>query len=323
VRVRFLVDDSFSLKYPKTTDELTGIKGLQMRKLVAGNLFGGILHAKYFVIDRKEGYLGSQNFDWRSLEHIQEMGVRIRSPELSAELLDVFETDWELAGGAPKDFRMKRHKTYGPVRIGDDTTATLTANPTGWLPDEASWDLPQIIERIDAAKKSVAVQVLTYKLKGYGGDTYTGLDDALRRAAQRGVKVRLLVSDWSNKLGSDARRDITELAKVPGIEVRVITIPPWSGGFIPFARVCHSKFMVVDGETSWVGTSNWEGDYFFKSRNVGIIIESQPFTAELTHVFDDSWDAKYTKQPDPMPAGEKPLNEWKKKDFKADPEPMY
>lgn len=323
VRVRFLVDDSFSLKYPKTTDELTGIKGLQMRKLVAQKLFGGILHAKYFVVDRKEGYLGSQNFDWRSLEHIQEMGVRIHSPELTGELLDVFETDWELAGGAPKDFRIKRHKHYGPVRVGDDATASLLASPGGWLPDEASWDLPQIIAKIDGAKKSLAVQVLTYKLKGHGGDVYLGLDEALRRAAGRGVQVRLLVSDWSNKQGSDARRAITDLAKVPGIEVRVITIPLFSGGFIPFARVCHSKIMVVDGETSWVGTSNWEGDYFLKSRNVGIIVESVPFTDRLTRVFDDAWNAPYTQAPLPMPEGEKPDKEWKKQDFKADPEPKY
>ncbi|MGC4122169.1 MAG: phospholipase D-like domain-containing protein [Myxococcales bacterium] len=209
------------------------------------------------------------------------------------------------------------------MRIGDDTTATLTANPKGWLPDEASWDLPQIIEKIDRARQSVAVQVLTYKLKGYGGDEYKGLDEALRRAAQRGVKVRLLVSDWSNKQGSDARRDITELAKVPNVEVRVITIPAWTGGPIPFARVCHSKIMVVDGEASWVGTSNWEGDYFFKSRNVGIIIESRPFTERLTRVFDDSWEAPYTKAPLPMPPGEKPEREWKKTDFKANPEPTY
>ncbi len=323
VLVRFLVDDSFSLKYPKTTEELTGIKGLQMRKLPGGKLFGGILHAKYFTVDRKEGYLGSQNFDWRSLEHIQEMGVRIRSPELTAELQDVFDTDWELAGGAPVDFRIKRHKHYGPVRVGDDTTATLVASPGGWLPDEASWDLPQLIAMIDGAKESLAVQVLTYKLKGHGGDVYTGLDDALRRAAKRGVKVRLLVSDWSNKQGSDARRAITNLAKEYGVEVRVITIPPWSGGFIPFARVCHSKILVVDGRLSWVGTSNWEGDYFFKSRNVGIIVESQPFTERLTRVFDDTWEAVYTKPPEPMPLDEKPAYEWKKTDFKANPESKY
>lgn len=323
VRVRFLIDETFSSKYPDTIQALAG-KNIELRKLPGGKLFGGVLHAKYFVIDRtKESYLGSQNFDWRSLEHIQEMGVRIRSPELTAELLDVFETDWELAGGAPKDFRIQRHKHYGPVRIGDDMTASLVASPKGWLPREASWDLPQIIGLIDGARRSVAVQLLTYKVVGHGGHVFKDLDDALRRAAQRGVQVRLLVSDWSDKPGSDARRASTELAKAANVEVKVITIPKWSKGEIPFARVCHSKFLVVDGEQSWVGTSNWEGDYFLKSRNVGVVIRQTAFTDRLTRVFEDTWTSAYARPVAPMPADEKPKDEWKKRDYKADPEPSY
>ena len=29
-----------------------------------------------------------------------------------------------------------------------------------------------------------------------------------------------------------------------------------------YAPQMHSKYMVVDGKSAWIGTSNWEGDYF-------------------------------------------------------------
>ena len=303
VRVRFLIDDSFSKKYPETLAQLTGVKGLELRKLIAQKRMGGIQHAKYFVVDRREAYLGSQNFDWRSLEHVQEIGVRLRSKELAEQLLDVFDTDWELAGGAPDNFRIVRHPGVSPVQLENGDQVLFVASPRKWLPKEEQWELPQILKLLDGAKREIAVQVLTFKTTTYDGSTFLALDQALRRAVARGVRVRLLVSDWSNKKNSGARKSITELA-LAGVEVKVITIPKWSGGDIPFARVCHSKFMVVDGARSWIGTSNWDGDYFLKSRNVGVVVGSAPFTERLAGVLDDAWNSAYSKAPEPMGSDE-------------------
>ena len=52
----------------------------------------------------------------------------------------------------------------------------------------------------------------------------------------------------------------------------VETVPAAASGFIPFGRVAHAKYMAVDGRLAWVGTSNWEGNYFRGSRNVDIAI---------------------------------------------------
>ena len=60
---------------------------------------GGVLHAKYFIVDGREAYLGSQNFDWRSLEHIQELGCASACPRWCDRSADVFESDWALAAG--------------------------------------------------------------------------------------------------------------------------------------------------------------------------------------------------------------------------------
>ena len=81
VAVRLLADAGFARTYPETLDRLAARHGVTVRRFEVGKIMGGVLHAKYFVVDGRETFLGSQNFDWRSLEHIQELGVRLRSPQ--------------------------------------------------------------------------------------------------------------------------------------------------------------------------------------------------------------------------------------------------
>ena len=299
VKVRFLADSVFAPKYPETLETLRAV-GAVVRIIDFGKRGGGILHAKYFVVDGVESFVGSQNFDWRALGHIQEMGVRVTSPVIAAELLELLDTDWELAAGAPAEARVHHPHARDQVRPATGETVVLTATPKGWLPDESSWELPKLVALLDGARSAIDVQVLTYKTKERDGSPFPTLDDALRRAAARGVHVRLLVSDWSSKPGSDARQVLDDLAKVPNVEVRVITIPKYSGGDIPFARVAHAKYMVIDGAAgsaaqAWVGTSNWEGDYFTKSRNVGIITTGGKLPTRLDAIFEDGWSGAYGK----------------------------
>ena len=128
--------------------------------------------------------------------------------------------------------------------------------------------------------------------------SFPTLDDGAARAAARGVQVRLLVSDWCKRRRL-ASRGCSGSRGSPNVEVRVITIPPWSGGYIPFARVAHAKYLVVDGEHAWVGTSNWEGDYFIKSRNVGVIVDGGALPRRLDSFFVDDWKSNYVQRVDP------------------------
>src|SRR5439155_1921614 len=143
-------------------------------------------------------------------------------------------------------------------------------SPKDLLPDDSLWELPRIVALIDGAKSSVRVQLLTYKMTGRD-DYFPDLENALRRAAARGVKVQLLVADWCMRKGTI--EGLQALEPLPNIDVKLVTIPQWSGGYIPFARVCHAKYLVVDAKNAWIGTSNWEKDYSYRSRNVGVILE--------------------------------------------------
>ena len=306
VHVRLLVDDGFARHEAATLGELGATGKLEIRRLDMHARAGGILHAKYFVVDGREAYVGSQNFDWRSLTHIQEMGVRVRVPALVGGLADLFETDWALAGGGDAAARTHAHPATFPVAVGEGRARaelTLVASPRGWLPDESSWELPRIVALLDGAKKSVHVQLLTYQTSAHG-HRFDELDAALRRAAARGVAVELLISDWCKRKG--CIEGLQALEATPNVAVKLMTIPPWSGGFIPYARVAHAKYLVVDGERAWVGTSNWERDYFYESRNVGVIVAGGRLPARLDGVFADGWASPYAATVDPAAHYEPP-----------------
>ena len=99
VRVRFLADVKFQKTYPATLARLDAAENVEVRLYDLSKATGGVLHAKYLVVDGREAYLGSANFDWRALEHIQELGLRVRAPRLARDLQSVFDSDWRFAGG--------------------------------------------------------------------------------------------------------------------------------------------------------------------------------------------------------------------------------
>ena len=306
VAVRLLADASFTKRYPETVERLAGRRGITVRRFDVGPVMGGVLHAKYFVVDGRETYLGSQNFDWRALTHVQELGVRLRDPAASATFEQVFAIDWALAAGEPPPPQAPPPAPpfFQEIAGGRPVTVTPVFSPERFLPYPGSWDLPRLVAMIDGARASVHAQVLTYKTIARDGSPFPDLDDALRRAAARGVSVQLLVADWSKRRGTVEH--VQRLARVPGVTVHFIDVPPWSGGFVPFARVAHAKYMVVDGVRAWVGTSNWEGDYFTKSRNVGVIVEGEGFAAPLERFFHDGFAGPYAEPVDPDQAYQAP-----------------
>ncbi len=307
VAVRLIVDSRMYRTYPETVDTLDKEKGISVRIIDYGKLAGGIQHAKYFIVDREQVFIGSQNFDWRALKHIHELGVRIRQPQAVRIYEGIFDTDWRLAaGGDSSETRhgvipASEHQVLTASGPGGDTVRFMpTASPIGLIPDSLMWDERQIVDLIGSAATQVMCQFLTYSTSVRGSPPFTALDSALRSAASRGVKVKMIVSDWS--IGRPMIEQLKSLAAVPNIEVKYSAIPEWSGGYIPFARVEHCKYLVIDSSRCWIGTANWEKSYFYNTRNVGVIVEDRAITARLGRVFLMDWDGPYTHTI--SPAGE-------------------
>ncbi|MCA9001159.1 MAG: hypothetical protein KDB61_04495 [Planctomycetes bacterium] len=303
VHVRFLVGQRFQETYPELIERFAEDPLVEMVVWDMNALTGGVQHSKYMVVDGRDTYLGSANFDFRSLEHIQELGVRIRSDEFGRALLDVFDHDWALAQGQEPPHVETREPLMldcladsSQIRGQHDRWVELRPafSPTGLLPDESTWDLPQMCQLIDGAQQSLYLQVLTLDLVDREGEHFEEFEKALIQAAARGVNVRILVADWCDREG--VIEGLRALEAMDNLEVRMVTIPEHSSGPIPFARVIHAKYMIVDHKDSWIGTSNWERGYFYKSRNVGVLMSGAGMADRLEYFFRTNWYSSYAKQ---------------------------
>jgi phosphatidylserine/phosphatidylglycerophosphate/cardiolipin synthase-like enzyme len=294
--------------YPEMLDSLNQHPKITVRRIAFYNDKKGVMHAKYFLIDDEQLFLGSQNMDWRAVTHIHELGVWIRNSQLVEKLKTIFEIDWLLAENkvtaAFPDSSMisgtEMMKHDRPLMITANSKDTIRVYPTASFPEVTPSGFPpdekEIVRLIGSAKKRLEIQLLSYK-PGSRGYFYETLDNALRKAAARGVQVRMIVSNWNTR-----KYDIPHLKSLqilPNIEIRISTIPQHSSGFIPYARVEHCKFMVVDSEFLWLGTSNWSWSYFHNSRNLGLVIQSSKANKTVHEIFWKSWTSAYCETLDP------------------------
>ncbi|MEN4769661.1 phospholipase D-like domain-containing protein [Duffyella gerundensis] len=313
VRIRFLIEEQgLKRSTADTLAELQSITGLSLRTIAFARLTGGIMHAKYLLIDGKRAFVGSQNFDWRALEHIHETGVLIDDALVVQQIAAIFNHDWEMQPLLQAGLPLPVGELTACQPAACDRDHFLVASPTAWNPAgiaDAQVVLPQLLA---AAKSHIHVQVMEYSPLLFGAGRRRGfyplIDNALRAAAARGVEVALMVANWNTK-----QPDISwlkSLALVPNVHIRIVTLPDASSGFIPFARVIHSKIMTIDHRLAWVGTSNWSGGYLDNSRNLELVMNNATLAQRLDALWQQLWQSEYAAPlkidydyPAPDPAG--------------------
>ena len=291
VRIRVILEKKFEKNSLDGIARLRKMPGLRLKIADWSRLTGaGIVHAKYFIVDSTRAYVGSQNFDWRSLKHIHEMGLAVDDPAVVAQIQSVFDHDWaiaDLSAAAAADNRAR-------PAADDSARAFLVASPWPYNPPGVGDSESELARLIAAAQDEIVIQNLEYFPTSYGRPKrfYAAIDNALRDAAIRGVKIKILVSSWGTE--EPAVAGLKSLAILPGVEARVITIPEAADGPIPFARVAHSKYAVFDGGTLWLGTSNWAGGYLDQSRNLEIVVKDDKLAARAAAVHKRLWDCPDT-----------------------------
>ncbi|MBK6771550.1 MAG: hypothetical protein IPG78_05365 [Ignavibacteria bacterium] len=305
VIVRIIVDSGFYSKNDKSVDELEGIKNITIKKIPFSNLAGGVMHAKYFIADKINVFTGSQNFDWRALIHIHEIGIRVKNKDMGRTFSELFETDWKLCDNNFYGItNMAVHffvNKDNPVTVSSDKYGQVMMYPAFSPPDlnmpGLSSEEDELIKIIDYSKNRLLIQMYSYSPKTRSKEIkYDRIDNALRSAASRGVKVKIIFSDWA--IRDEATDFIKSLSAEKNIEIKFSSIPQYSAGFIPYSRVDHCKYFISDNNISWISSSNWEWGYFNNSRNATIVTENLKINEELEKVFYRSWDSNFTEKVD-------------------------
>lgn len=313
VIVRIIVDAKMYETYPDDVHWLE-VQSPNITKHVIDfdRLSGGIQHAKFFIIDDTEVFLGSQNFDWRALKHIHELGIRFKGTDAIQIYRGIFKADWEYAeidDGKSWDcsiFTISKNYRIDSELYGKWIQLMPTTSPNDYDHPNSYRDLDIITGMINSAEKEINLQFLSYNAinRDYYWDE---VDGALIEASKRGVKVKLLVSDWN--LSPGAVGHFKGLLYYPNFEVRYTAIPEYSGGFIPYARVVHCKFITADS-TTWIGTSNMSRSYFYESRNVGMGVVNAKFTDRVRKIFYKSWDSEYAVKIEQLGVYEQRKRDW-------------
>lgn len=228
-----------------------------------------------------------------------------------AQVQAIFDQDWQaqalLAQGRPVAPPVA---ASAPFDISQP--AFLVASPRAWNPPGVG-DSQEVLPRLLAqAKREVRVQLLDYAPLSYTTGRrpfYAVIDNAVRAAAARGVRVKLMVSHWNTEQPS--LDHLKSLAMLPEVEIRVVTVPQLASGFIPFARVIHTKAMVIDDELAWVGTSNWMGGYLDNSRNLEVVLRDVAMAGRVGALHEQLWQSPYAERLDvnrryPKPAKGEP-----------------
>ncbi|XP_010736554.2 phospholipase D4 [Larimichthys crocea] len=295
-------------------------KGVHVRKVNFGRLMKGVLHSKFWIVDRKHVFIGSANMDWRALTQVKELGVVIYNcSSLAKDLQKVFKSYWvmgqtnsSLPQPWPAEYNTAINK-YHPLLVKTDNVSSslyLTSSPPSFCPPSRTQDLEAILSAISEAQHYVNIAVMEYfpttrfeKPQRY----WSFIDDAIRTAAfEKKVKIRMLISCGQDSdpamlpfLQSLASLDSPQ--KDINIQIKLYIVPVANQSDIPYSRVNHNKYMVTD-KVAYIGTSNWSGDYFLTTAGVGLVIsqhaphpvwETEALQSQLKAVFDRDWHSKF------------------------------
>ncbi|HEX8955735.1 MAG TPA: phospholipase D family protein [Burkholderiaceae bacterium] len=164
----------------------------------------------------------------------------------------------------------------------------------------SAWSMDARLTLVRHARRSVDIQyyLLQNDMAGHA------LLRAVRDAAERGVRVRVLVDDLYT---AQSDRMLLSLEAFPNIEVRLYNPFPagrsfawsrWAFALSDLARVnhrMHNKLLIADGAFAVAGGRNIADEYFFASKDGNFVdfdlMVAGEAVSQLAAIFDRYWNS--------------------------------
>jgi putative cardiolipin synthase len=157
-------------------------------------------------------------------------------------------------------------------------------------------------QMIDAAERTLDLQYFIFR----GDETGRLLTDALLRAADRGVRVRVLVDDGDTLAGDE---QISALDTHPNVQVRIFNPFAYRGHstlrrglefMFHASRLdyrMHNKLLVVDNAVALLGGRNIGNQYFQMDPESQFadddVLAAGPIAVRLSATFDEFWNSPF------------------------------
>lgn len=239
-------------------------------------------HRKLLVVDGAVAILGGVNVD-QVYENRRRRGVHTDDPDklpwrdtdvrvqgpVVAQFEDEFMATWRAQKGAP----IGEPPPTPTTRYGDALVAAIDGAPDDGRP----LIYRTLVVAITLARKSVHLTT------GYFVPT-PDIDKALRRAAERGVDVSIVVPGHSDSSAAlEAGRAHYEDLLEAGVHI-----------YERQGAVLHAKTAVIDGAWSAVGSSNLDWRSVIFNNEIDAVILSDGFGREMEAMFAD--DVAHSKE---------------------------
>jgi phosphatidylserine/phosphatidylglycerophosphate/cardiolipin synthase-like enzyme len=200
-----------------------------------------LTHAKYAIIDGKQALMLTFNSTAADLATRRDFGLVDDDADDAHFLQSLFDADWN-------------HTAAPPIRTGfvvspDNSNQALTA-----FVGTATRSIDIYAERLDSSP----------------------LLDAIAKAAQRGVLVRVLAAPLDPK--DRVAMKLDDLLRRGNFDLEVPRSP----------RV-HAKMILVDGAQVFLGSENVEDSPKERRREVGMIFEDGSIASRLQGIFERDW----------------------------------
>jgi cardiolipin synthase len=145
------------------------------------------------------------------------------------------------------------------------------------LPEDTAKPL---IDALAGARRSVNIRMFLF--------TDPDMVAAVKAAEQRGVKVRVMLNP-QRRDGSAENEETRKALADTGVEVRDSS---------PAFALTHQKSMVIDGESGYVESLNWETRDLTQTRDYAVVTTDALEVSEMMRCFDADWSQTEFK-PDP------------------------
>ena len=211
-----------------------------------------LTHSKDIVIDGKSVIIGAVNMT-NTWSNSRDFAIVTTDQPIISEIETVFSADWTNA-----------------QKNGNVTPAVSNPN-LAWAPTTADTVL---VKLIDSATSTLVAETESFN--------HQDIIDALNRAAARGVNVRLIVPECD--LGN-ATMNYPYLAQLKNVRVHV----EHDGNSITQPYM-HSKMMIVDNETMYIGSINYTFNSINKDRELGVVFTNATTSSELVKEFETDWN---------------------------------
>lgn len=264
------------------------------------------IHSKVAVRDGESVWIGSGNlkestFPASNWSSNRDWGLVINSEDVADLVMTRLEYDENVSHPYLNEYSVMDPTTGRPAGwtssgpSGLDAlppttpTPTITGDFTGQVftcPDDC---VDGIVDLLDSADTSIDLSLQGFDMGWHWGFGDNPLVEAIERALERGVSVRLLVNGYYVWTDPDIREVVdhfnNQWNRTDGYDATAILMSPGER-----ITKLHNKGVIVDRESVLISSINWNSNAILRNREMGIVIHNTELAKWYLDSFEVDWN---------------------------------